>query len=262
MVVNNLKLIFSYFALNLKKEWKYKSSFFMQMIMMILNDAFFIVQWYIVFQLVDNVGGYGFKETMLLWAISSGGFGISHAFFYGAWKIKDMVYEGRLDVFLTQPKNVLINVCCSSTSVSAIGDIIYAFLVLILIDAPISWFLIMVPVMILSGLLYVAVYVIYVSLCFFIKRGDAFAKAAEGTILKAANYPPAIFDTVVKAIFFTAIPTFFYTFVPAEYIFLNFNVWWILGYIGFVALFVALAFICFNAGLKKYNSGSLMGGRL
>ena len=262
MVVNNLKLIFSYFALNLKKEWKYKSSFFMQMIMMILNDAFFIIQWVIVFKLVDNIGGYGFDETMLLWAISSGGFGISHCFFYGAWKIKDMVYEGRLDVFLTQPKNVLINVCCSSTSVSAIGDIIYAFLVLILIGAPIHWFLIMVPVMILSGLLYVAIYVIYVSLCFFVKRGDAFAKAAEGTILKAANYPPAIFNTVVKAIFFTAIPTFFYTFVPAQYLFLGFNIWWVLGYAGFVALVVTLAFVCFNKGLKRYNSGSLMGGRL
>ena len=108
MVVNNLKLIFSYFALNLKKEWKYKTSFYMQMIMMILNDAFFIIQWVIVFKLVDNIGGYGFEETMLLWAISSGGFGISHCFFYGAWKIKDMVYEGRLDVFLTQPKNAIV----------------------------------------------------------------------------------------------------------------------------------------------------------
>ena len=262
MVVSNLKLIFSYFALNLKKEWKYKSSFFMQLIMMILNDAFFIIQWVIVFKLVDNIGGYGFNETMLLWAISSGGFGISHCFFNGAWKIKDMVYEGRLDVFLTQPKNVLINVCCSSTSISAIGDIIYAFLVLILIGAPIHWFLIMVPVMIISGILYVAVYVMYVSLCFFVKRGDALAKAAEGTILKAANYPPAIFNFVVKAIFFTAIPTFFYTFVPAQYLFLGFNIWWILGYAGFVALIVALAFIFFNAGLKRYNSGSLMGGRL
>ena len=37
MVVSNLKLIFCYFALNLRKEWKYKSSFFMQMIMMIMR---------------------------------------------------------------------------------------------------------------------------------------------------------------------------------------------------------------------------------
>ena len=45
-VKSNLKLIFSYFKLNLKKEWKYKSSFFMQIAMMILNDLFFIIQWY------------------------------------------------------------------------------------------------------------------------------------------------------------------------------------------------------------------------
>ncbi len=261
-VKNNLKLIFSYFALNLKKEWKYKSSFFMQLIMMILNDAFFIIQWVIVFNLVDNIGGYGFRETMLLWSISAGGFGICHTFFYGAWKIKDMVYEGRLDVFLTQPKNVLINVCCSSTSISALGDIIYCFIVLILIKAPFIWFLYMIPTIILSGLIYVSVYVIYVSLCFYVKRGDAFAKAVEGTILKAANYPPAIFNFAVKVIFFTAIPTFFYTFVPAEYLFLSFNIWWLLGYAGFTALIVSFAFLAFNKGLKRYNSGSLMGGRL
>ena len=61
-VKNNLKLIFSYFKLNLKKEWKYKTSFFMQIAMMILNDLFFIIQWYIIFRLVDNIGGYGFNE--------------------------------------------------------------------------------------------------------------------------------------------------------------------------------------------------------
>ena len=156
-VKNNFKLIFSYFKLNLKKEWKYKTSFFMQMIMMILNDLFFIIQWYIIFRLVDNIGGYGFKETMLLWGISAGGYGISHAFFAGAWNIKDIVYEGKLDVFLTQPKNVLINVSCSSTDVSAIGDMMYAFIVLAIIRAPWHWYLLMIPAMIMSGLIYVSV---------------------------------------------------------------------------------------------------------
>ena len=78
--------------------------------MMILNDAFFIIQWVIVFKLVDDIGGYGFKETMLLWAISSGGFGISHCFFNGAWKIKDMVYEGRLHKFSFNNDGELIDV--------------------------------------------------------------------------------------------------------------------------------------------------------
>ena len=261
-VKNNFKLIFSYFKLNMKKEWKYKSSFFMQIFMMILNDLFFIIQWLIIFSLIINIGGYGFDETMLLWGIAAGGFGIAHGFFGGAWNIKDIVYDGKLDVYLTQPKSVLINVCCSSTDVSAIGDIIYAFVVLAIIGAPWWWYLMIIPIMILAGLIYLSTYVVYVSLCFYIKRGDAVARSVEGTINKAANYPPAIYNFAVKALFFTLIPTFFYTFIPAEYFFLNFNIWWALGSVAVTALWVSLAFVCFNKGLKKYNSGSLMGGRL
>ncbi|MBO5884463.1 MAG: ABC-2 family transporter protein [Clostridia bacterium] len=261
-VKNNLKLIFSYYKLNLKKEWKYKTSFFMQIIMMILNDLFFIIQWFIIFQLVDNIGGYGFNETMLLWAVAAGGYGFSHAFFGGAWKIKDIIYDGKLDVYLTQPKNILINVCCSSTEIAALGDILYAFVTLAIIGAPWYWFLIMIPAMILSGLVYVSVYVVYATICFYVKRGDAVAKSVEGTLNKAGNYPPAIFNTVVKSLFFTIIPTFFFTFVPAQYFFMTPNIWWILVAFAVTTLWVVLAFVLFKLGLKKYNSGNLMSGRL
>ena len=137
------------------------------------------------------------------------------------------------------------------------------FLVVLgIIGAPWWWYLMMIPAIILAGLVYLSVYVVYVSLCFYIKRGDAVAKSVEGTMNKAANYPPAIYNFAVKALFFTLIPTFFYTFIPAEYFFLNFNIWWTLGSVAVTALWVSLAFVCFNKGLKKYNSGNLMGGRL
>ena len=261
-VKGNLKLIFDYYKLNLKKEWKYKSSFFMQIIMMIVNDLFFIIQWYIIFNLVDNIGGYGFNETMLLWGIAAGGYGVCHAFFGGAWHINDIIYEGKLDVYLTQPKNILLNVCCSKTEVAAIGDILYAFIALVITGAPWYWYLIMIPAIIIAGLIYVSVYVVFISLCFYIKRGEAIAKSVEGTMNKAANYPPAIFNMAVKWLFFTIIPVCFYTFIPAQYFFLTPNVWWIIGSILFTTLWVCLAFLTFKLGLKKYNSGNLMGGRL
>lgn len=215
-VKNNLKLIFSYLKINVRKEWKYKASFFMQIAMMILNDLFFIIQWYIIFKLVDSIGGYGFNETMMLWAVAAGGYGVSHAFFGGAWNIKDLVYEGKLDVYLTQPKNILLNVCCSQTDISAFGDILYSYIMLIIIGAPWWWYLLMPFVSILAGLIYASAYVTFVSICFHIKNGDAIAKSVEGTINKAANYPPHIYNLVVKALFFTVIPTFFYTFVPVQ----------------------------------------------
>ena len=86
--------------------------------------------------------------------------------------------------------------------------------------------------------------------------------AVDGTMLKAANYPPKIYNTIIKAILFSIIPALFYVFVPVEYLMLSPSVWWILGYIAFVALWVGIAFLSFKIGLKRYNSGSLMGGRL
>ncbi len=262
MVGKNLKFIFSSLALNLKKEAKYKSSFFIQIFAMVLNDALFIVQWVIIFSFIDDIAGFGFNEVMLLWAMSAGGFGVARVFFGGAWKIKDIVYEGRLDVYLTQPKNVLINVCCSSTDVSAIGDMLYAFVVLFIIGAPWYWFLLLVPVIVVIGLLYTAIYVTYVSLCFRVPSGDALGNFVDSSLLKLNQYPPQIFSFGVKLVLLTVIPAIFFTFIPAQYVFLTPNFWWILGLVAVAIVWVCLAFISFNSGLKRYNSGSLMGGRM
>ena len=67
---------------------------------------------------------------------------------------------------------------------------------------------------------------------------------------------------VAKAILFTIVPVFFYTFIPTQYILIEPNLWWILVFIAGVVLWVLLAFASFSRGLKKYNSGNLMGGRL
>ena len=54
-VKNNLKLIFSYYKLNMKKEWKYKPSFFMQIAMMILNDLFLnMIDDHLILKLKQN----------------------------------------------------------------------------------------------------------------------------------------------------------------------------------------------------------------
>jgi ABC-2 type transport system permease protein len=120
----------------------------------------------------------------------------------------------------------------------------------------------MIPAIILAGLIYVSVYVTFVSLCFYIKHGDAVAKSVEGTYNKAANYPPAIFNNVVKFLFYTIVPTFFFTFIPAQFLFLTPSIVWILIAIAVTALWIIIAFIAFSSGLKKYTSGSVMDGRL
>lgn len=261
-VKNNLKLIFSYLKLNLKKEAEYKTSFFLKIVMMILNDVFFILQWVVVFSIVDNIGGYGFNDVLLLWALSAGSYGVAHLFFNNAFSIAEIIYNGKLDVYLTQPKNLLINVSCSSCSVSAIGDILYAFIVLIIIKAAWWWYLAIIPAIIIGGLVFVSIAVIFQSLCFYIKNGSALSDMVASATTMFANYPPVIFKGVAKILLYTIIPAGFMVFIPAEAIFLGFNLWAILFWVAITILLIIIAFLSFKLGLKHYSSGNLMGGRL
>lgn len=262
MVAKNLAFLFKCLKLNLQKEYQYKASFYSQILMMILNDAFFILQWIIIFQVTETIGGYGFKEVMLLWGLSAATYGVGRLFFEGAFNIGDIIHEGKLDVFLTQPKNVLINVVCSKTHVSAIGDIIYGFIAFAIAGAAWWWYLVLIPVGIIGGIIFASVVVCFQTLSFYLKRGSSLAETITNASTMFSNYPPVIFNIIVKVFLYAILPCGFMVFVPAEYIFLSFNIWWVLALIGFAILVTCLAFLLFNLGLKKYNSGNLMGGRL
>ncbi|MCL2755692.1 MAG: ABC-2 family transporter protein [Firmicutes bacterium] len=257
----NIKFIFSSFKLNVKKEWQYKSSFFIQIFLMIVNNAGFIGVFAIIFTITNEIGGMNFNDVILLFGISAGGFGVKRLFFAGSQDLRDLVFNARLDVYMTQPKNLLVNVSTSKTEISAIGDILTSFLVLGLIGATWWWYLAIIPIAIISGLVYWGAYTFWHSAVFYIKGGDAFAKMGESTMLKAGNYPFSIYDNVVKIVFATIIPAYLFTHLPALNILIDFNVWWLLVYVGGAIAWLLLAFAFFHLSVRRYNSGSVMGGR-
>lgn len=259
--MKNIRFIFSCFKLNVKKEWQYKSSFFTQILLMILNNLSFVAVLAILFTVVDSIAGYSFNDMGALFSITCGGFAVRHMFFDGASDIKDYIYNARLDVYLTQPKNLLLNVSCSSTSISAIGDLICGFVILIIINAAWWWYLAYIPLAIIAGLIYFGFYAFWMSFSFHIKAGDAFATIAEDTTLKASAYPRAIYDNIARIIFATAIPVTLFSFVPIEGILLNFNPWAVLILLGGTIVWLFLAFGFFQLSVRKYTSGSVMGGR-
>lgn len=262
MVGKNLKLIFSYFKLNIKKELEYKTSFILKIFMMILNDAFFILQWYIIFSIVDNIAGYGFNDVLLFWGLSAGSYGIAHALFGNAFHLDELIHDGKIDVYLTQPKNVLINICSSSSSISAIGDFIYCYIILFIVGAPWWWFIVVIPVLILGAIIFTGCIVTFKTLSFYVKKGGAVADMIESAVTLFGTYPGVIFKGFSKIILYTLIPVGFMIYVPIETIFMSFNIYGILLMVVVAIFWSVLAFVSFNRGLKKYNSGSLMGGRV
>jgi ABC-2 type transport system permease protein len=228
---------------------------------MILNNATFIIQWVILFQLKENIGGYHMNEVLTLWALAASTYGISHIFFCRAYQLPELIINGKLDAFLVQPKNVLLSVISSSSTVSAIGDVRYGYLIMVILHFELKTLLLYTYFSITGALILTAVAVLGGCLSFYIVRGDIVAGNINNTILHLSTYPDGIFKGVVKILLYTIIPVGLVNYLPIHVLyFWDFNS--VLMITGFTIVVCLLAFFVFNRGLRRYSSSNLMSARI
>ncbi len=260
-VKNQIRVIFLSVKYNLMREMINPVTFITNILFMILNNATFIIQWMILFQLKDNIGGYGINDVLVLWGLAASTYGISHIFFKKAYEISDFIINGKLDAFLVQPKNVLLGVITSGTSVSAIGDLIYGYLIICLFKFSIQNLLLFTIFTITGGFILTAFSIIVGSLSFWIVKGDIIAGHLVSTIINVSTYPDGIFKGLVRLILYTVIPAGLVNYMPIKVI-LHFNLIDLLIVLGFTIGIIGLAFFIFSIGLKRYSSSNLMSSRI
>lgn len=243
------------------REMLNKTTFLTNIIFMILNNASFIIQWVVLYSLKDNVGGYTFKQVMLLWAIAASSFGIAHFFFKKAFELSDIINTGKLDSFLVQPKNVLLSAITTDVDTSAFGDILYGFLMLFICGTNPLNLLLFIVFSICSGFILVSLSIIFSSLSFWFSKTDLLADTVNRLMTNFATYPDGIFKGAVKIMLFTIIPVGITTYIPVRLL-TSFNFNFFLIIILVTIVLVALAFIIFNRGLKRYSSSNLMSARV
>ncbi len=84
---------------NIMREMLNKVTFITNICFMMLNNASFLVQWAILFRLKEDIGGYSFREVMLLWGLSASSFGLSHILFARVFSLPELVINGKPFVF-------------------------------------------------------------------------------------------------------------------------------------------------------------------
>ena len=243
------------------REMLNKTTFLTNIIFMILNNASFIIQWVVLYSLKDNVGGYTFKQVMLLWAIAASTFGIAHFFFKKSFELSDMINTGKLDSFLVQPKNVLLSAITTDVDTSALGDILYGFIMLFICGTTPLNILLFIIFSICGGFILVAISVILSSLSFWFNKTDVLSDTVNRLMTNFATYPDGIFKGVVKIMLFTLIPVGITSYIPVRLLTeFNFNLFLLIILV--TIILIGLAFIIFNKGLKRYSSSNLMGSRI
>lgn len=260
-VKNQIKVTMLSVKYNIMRQMTNKVTFITNILFMILNNASFIVQWVILFGIKNEIGGYTFKEVILIWGIASGIFGVSHILFYKAFEIPDLIINGKLDTFLVQPKNVFLSVITSDSSVSAIGDLIYGYICLAIYGITLKSIMLYTIFITTGAIILTAFTSILGSTCFWITKGEILADSLSNTMINFATYPGTIFKGVVKIILYTIIPVGIANYLPFETI-INFDIAKFLYIITFTIAITILSFVIFNKGLKRYSSSNLMSSRI
>ena len=260
-VKKELKSAFLAVKYNIMREMLNPVTFITNITFMVLNNASFIIQWIILYSIKDSIGGYSFAQVMLLWALSALTYGISHVLFNNAYKLSDLITNGKLDSYIVQPKNILLNVITSSTSISALGDIIYAFIVVAIIGLSLTEWILFILFGILGSIILTNIAIISGSTSFFITKGDMIQQNMTSMATHFSTYPEGIFNQTVKMIFYTILPIGYIAYLPVQVI-TEFNILYTVIVISVTILITILSFYVFNKGLKKYSSSNLMSARI
>ena len=260
-VKNQIKISILTIKYALIREMLNKTTFITNIVFMILNNASFIIQWLILYSLKDNVGGYTFEQVMLLWGMAAGTYGVSRFFFKKAFYLSEIINNGKLDSFLVQPKNVLLSTITTDVEPSALGDLLYAYIMLFIYGVTLKNFMLFTLFIICGGLMLVAIAIILGSLSFWFSKSDIICDTGNSLMINFASYPDGIFKGVAKILLFTLIPVGIVNYLPVHVI-SSFNLNYFLIIIGVTILLIFLAFYVFYKGLKKYSSSNLMIARL
>ncbi|HPF87788.1 MAG TPA: ABC-2 family transporter protein [Candidatus Limiplasma sp.] len=259
----HLKIALRYFKVNLASAMEYRSSFLMQAFGMALSNATFVFFWWVAFSHVGGrIGGYDFADVMFIWALCSSAFGLSNVLFANISHLTRLIVTGELDTFLLQPCNVLMNVCCARTSLSAYGDLLYGIVLLALTQGGngAAWasFALGVPV---GAAVITAVGLTAHTLTFLLGDASLAGSMSVEFIINFCIYPEGIYQKFVRALMYSVIPAAFIVHIPLR-LARSFSPGWLALWLAASVLYCGFACWFFYRGLKKYESGNLIITRL
>lgn len=255
------QLTFHAFKTGFLAAFEYRTAFFMQVIGMIINDAFFIILWAIFFTHFPEVRGWTEADNMVLISLSTTAYGLVISF-CGGWNFSKLISLGELDQYLSLPKSLIWQLLSRRIDITGIGDLIFGIIVyLIWGDTSLLGLLKFTSISLLSAACIINFVIIVQSLAFYLGHIEEAAAQIVHLLIGFSLYPQNQFNGLLKLIMMTVIPAFYITSLPVALL-KEFN-WLTLGIIiAFWLVSLLLAILVFKKGLKKYESGNLIGVKI
>ncbi|GIP31223.1 ABC transporter permease [Paenibacillus sp. J2TS4] len=248
--------------LNLAGALEFRLNFLLTAGMMVINNTVWIFFWGVYFTSFPIVNGWEFRDVMMMWAIGTIGFGVSATLFGNSLQIANMVANGRLDVYLAQPKPVLLHVLVSRMSLSAIGDVLFGLILYgVFGDHTFTGAILFVLASLLATVFFVFFHVLTQSLAFYIGNAEGVGYQLFNIFITFSTYPTDIFRGWIRLVLFTVIPAGFISYMPVGLL-REMDFGFILRAAAAALLLTAAALFVFYRGLARYSSGNQIGLRM
>lgn len=246
--------------INLKRALALRGALILSIFVTVLKQMLFLMAWKFFFQKYKMVQGWNFSDMLCMYGMVCFSMGFVEVFFYGIKEIPTIIDNGQLDTFLLQPKNIILNIAMSKGDVTSLGEIVTGLILISYSGYMISAFPVILLILILSIVFMFSLLLYLACLAFFMKNADDFIKELNLNSIIVASQPNAAYQGAFKLFTLTILPVAFLSYFPIEY--LRTAQWYYLG-ITAIGTFVFCGIACwiFKMGIKRYESGNLIGFR-
>jgi ABC-2 type transport system permease protein len=254
-----LSFALALFATNLKSAVSLRGNFLLQVTFMILNNVTFFVFWWVLFERVPHLRGYGLSEMEALFGISAAGFGLVQCFFGGVRHLPRFIDDGELDSLLTQPKPTLLYALGMRSHPSGFGDFLSGLGFLWLSGyATLTNLPAVALAVAASALGFLGSGIVFFSLAFFLGRTEVLSRQLWELTITFSLYPEPLFGGVLRFLLFTLLPAGIVSYLPLRVVRAA-TLSDVLVMTAGALLYVFFGAFLFGRGLKRYTSGSRFG---
>jgi ABC-2 type transport system permease protein len=235
-----------------------RTNFILQLTGMAVNNGFFLLLWLLFFVGFRSVGGWQFADVSLLLGIIMCVVGIAGVFIGGYRDMAVAILRGEVDVFLTQPKPVLLRLLARESIAHAWGDLITGAAMLATLGGLNAGCLPLAILGVLFGVIvYVSAGVTFASLAFWVAGARSFARDLTDFLLLLCSYPGSIYSGAAKFVAYTVLPAGFVVLAPVRLLrdptFAN-----LLVAMAAAVAYASLAAVAFQVGLRRYKRGETL----
>ncbi len=219
-----MKLYLNFLSMHLRCALEYKASFLLTILGQFLISFASFLGVYYMFARFNNVEGFSYSEVLLCFSVVLMSYSVAECFAYGFKTFTATISNGEFDRIMIRPCSELFLVFASKVEFSCLGRLLQAIVILIyaISNSPIIWTkdkILIFIFMIAGGIaLFMGLYIIYASFCFFTIEGLEFMNIFTDGGREFGKYPMAIYGKSVLGFFTFIIPLACIQYYPLLYL--------------------------------------------